>query len=411
MPVRQPVQYEESRSSPETDALSRRLKVAWVAEIPVPYRVGLYRRLRQEAGIDLKLFFCAASQADRDWSVGLGGVPHVVLPGATLGVKPREQFFMRLNPRIWRELTTFAPDVVVVGGYAHLTMQWAMLWCRWTGTPYLINSESHLQRPRGRLLRAVKRLPVRFFVRGAAACLPAGTLARRYLLSYSGRDDRMFALPNTCNVEQFAQESGKARERRSALRRRLGLEDGLVMLYVGRLVPAKGVDTLIRAFGKTGGGGGDVPQLLLVGDGEQRAELVSLTAELGLTERVVFAGSRSWSELPTLYGVADLFVLPSRFEPWGAVVSEAIACGLPVVVTNRVGCGPDLVHPDENGWIVPADDVEALASVLRLALADPVELARRGAASARLAPQWSEASCLASMTAAVDVAMCQKQRD
>jgi len=408
--LRRAAQDDGARPPVPTHAASRPLKVAWVAEIPVPYRVGLYRRLRQEAGFDLKLLFCAVSQPDRDWTVALEGVPHVVLPGATVGVKPREQFFLRINPRIWRELSGCAPDVVVVGGYAHLTMQWAMLWCRRTGTPYVINSESHLQRSRNPLLRAAKRLPVRYFVQGAAACLPAGTLAREYLVSYGGRADRMFALPNTCDGDWFAGESRQARHRRADVRRELGLEDAPVLLYVGRLVPAKGVDTLIRAFAVLDRPAATVPQLLLVGEGEQRAELEALAAALGVSERVQFAGSRPWAELPSLYAVADLFVLPSRFEPWGAVVNEAMACGLPVVVTDQVGCGPDLVIPDENGWIVPANDVAALASAMSRALADPVRLAQRGAAAARLAPQSSEAACLASFTAAMNVAVSGRRQ-
>src|SRR5207244_8234529 len=112
------------------------------------------------------------------------------------------------------------PDVVVVGGYAHITMQLAMLWCRRTGTPYLINSESH-GRGRGqgpgtarnernvgqsdKGIRALLSLLApgpwlltpalkRFFIRGAAAGLPAGTLARDHLVSYGGPPDRMFLL-------------------------------------------------------------------------------------------------------------------------------------------------------------------------------------------------------------------------
>jgi glycosyltransferase involved in cell wall biosynthesis len=236
-------------------------RVAWVAEIPAPYRVGLYRRLREEAGIDLKLLFCSATQADRDWTVSLEGVPHVVMRGHTLRVRPREQFFLRVNPQVWRELDRFNPHVVVVGGYAHVTMQLAMLWCRRTGTPYLINSESHQQgtkeaeKGRGRwrgsvaaagrpLVNAVKR----FFIRGAAAGLPAGTLARDCLVSYGGPAERMFALPNTCDVERFARESERSRNRRAELRMELGLGSGPVVLYVGRLAPVKGLDTLLQAF-------------------------------------------------------------------------------------------------------------------------------------------------------------------
>jgi glycosyltransferase involved in cell wall biosynthesis len=273
-----------------------------------------------------------------------------------------------------------------------------------------------------RLVAALKR----FFIAGAAAGLPAGTLARDYLISHGGPAERMFILPNTCPIDRFARESAQARSRRAALREEWGLGSGPVALSVGRLTPVKGLDTLLRAFAHSGdqairrsGVQGDrpehlnartpdrlnaLPSLLLVGEGEQRGELEALAAALGVGDRVRFAGSRPWEELPSLYAVADLFVLPSTFEPWGAVVAEALACGLPVVVSDRVGCAPDLVRPGENGWVVPAGDVGALAAVLGEALADPARLAVMGAASARMARDWGEDACLDAFAAAVEAA-------
>jgi glycosyltransferase involved in cell wall biosynthesis len=401
-------------------AAQARVRVAWVAEVPVPYRVRLYRRLREEAGIDLKVLFCTASQAGRGWTAPLDDVPHIVLPGRSFRVRvnSREHLHLRVNPSVCRELTLFQPDLVIVGGYAHFTMQWAMLWCRRTGTPYLLNSESHHWRSRGGWLRALKRLPVRFFVHGAAAGLPVGSLAREYLVSYGGPADRMFLLPNTCDVAWFARESERARAQRALLRARLRLGVGPVALYVGALAPEKDLGTLLRAFRaltpptadlveagcrstQDGISTSVLPQLLFVGDGEERASLESLARELGLAERVRFAGTRPWRELPAMYALADLLVLPSRFETWGAVVNEALAVGLPVIVSDQVGCAPDLVRPGENGWIVPVGDVDALAAVLSDALADPVRLAAMGAASARLAPAWSEDRCLEALRAAV----------
>lgn len=383
--------------------LDRRLsaRVAWVTEVPVPYRVRLYRRLIEEAGIDLKLLFCSPAQAGRNWSVSLDGVPHVMLPGRSfrIRVNSREHLFLRVNAQVWRELSRFDPDIVVVGGYAHITMQLAMLWCRRRGRPYLINSESHHWRTRAGLLRTLKRIPVRFYISGAAAGLAVGTLAREYLVSYGGPADRMFILPNTCDVERFARESSRARSRRAAIRAELGLGPGPVFLYAGALAPEKNLDVLLRALATVPHQ--SPPQLLLVGDGDQRPELKAVVRSLGLGEQVRFAGLRPWEELPALYAAADLLVLPSQFETWGAVVNEALACGLPVIVSDQVGCAPDLVRPGQNGWIVRAGDVSALAAALQEAVTDPARLAAMGACSAQLAPAWSEDACLEAFTAAV----------
>jgi len=255
----------------------------------------------------------------------------------------------------------------------------------------------------------------------------------------------MFFLPNTCPVDRFARESARARCRRAALRAELGLGPGPVLLFVGRLTPVKGLDTLLQAFRRSGvqafgcsgvqvfgcSGGPEtlpehpntrtpehpnaLPALLLVGDGEQRGELETLARALGVADRVRFTGSRPWDQLPAFYAAADLLVLPSTFEPWGAVVTEALACGLPVVVSDQVGCAPDLVRPGENGWVVPAGDVGALADVLREAWAAPERLAAMGAASAH--PQagtrltrWSEDACLEAFVAAVNAASGMRRR-
>src|SRR5207247_2478519 len=144
-------------------------------------------------------------------------------------------FFLRVNPQVWGELSRFKPDVVVVGGYAHVTMQLAMLWCRRTGTPYLINSESHAGsrqtpdagRPMGkRIVRGLTSTLKRFFISGSAAGLPAGTLAREHLLSHGGPPDRMFFLPNACDLSGFALPSAHARLRRESVREELDLGTG-----------------------------------------------------------------------------------------------------------------------------------------------------------------------------------------
>jgi glycosyltransferase involved in cell wall biosynthesis len=101
----------------------------------------------------------------------------------------------------------------------------------------------------------------------------------------------------------------------------------------------------------------------MVGDGELRPALEKLAAEAA-PGRVKFLGFRNQSELPALYDLCDVFVLPSAFEPWGLVVNEVMNAGKTVVVSDQVGSGPDLVREGENGSIFPAGDVAALARKL-----------------------------------------------
>ena len=129
--------------------------------------------------------------------------------------------------------------------------------------------------------------------------------------------------------------------------------------------------------------------LVFAGDGPERSNLERRATELGLADRVRFLGFLNQSQLPPAYCAADLFVLPSLFEPFGLVVNEAMLCGLPVAVSDRVGARFDLVRPDENGYVFPAGDVEALAAILRQILPDPEKMARMGAAARRRMEAWS----------------------
>ena len=143
---------------------------------------------------------------------------------------------------------------------------------------------------------------------------------------------------------------------------------------------------LLEAFARA-----NVPNSYLVfaGDGPERSNLERRATELGLADRVRFLGFLNQSQLPSAYCAADLFVLPSLFEPFGLVVNEAMLCGLPVAVSDRVGAKFDLVRPDENGYVFPAGDVEALAAILRQILPDAEKRARMGAAARQRMETWS----------------------
>jgi glycosyltransferase involved in cell wall biosynthesis len=114
------------------------------------------------------------------------------------------------------------------------------------------------------------------------------------------------------------------------------------------------------------------------------------------------------SQLPAVYRAADLLVLPSHYEPFGLVINEAMVCGCPVVVSDRVGAKFDLVRPGENGYVYPAGDVEQLAAVLREILTDREKRARMGAAARQRMESWSPREYVESMVRAVQLAAKKK---
>jgi len=129
------------------------------------------------------------------------------------------------------------------------------------------------------------------------------------------------------------------------------------------------------------------PYLLIVGDGEQRHSLEAHVRQLGLTG-VRFLGFRNQSELPRFFSLADVFVLPSRHEPWGLIVNEAMASGCAVIVSTEVGAHADLVTHGVEGCVFPAGNIAALTESLRTVFASPEIPQRMGQSARRRIAHW-----------------------
>ncbi len=161
-----------------------------------------------------------------------------------------------------------------------------------------------------------------------------------------------------------------------AARSLLGLPAGTIILFVGRLIHAKGVIHLIRIMPKVLAARRDV-RLVILGEGPERAALTALVNDLNLSSIVSFVGERPHEDAIAFMRASDLFVLPSLTEPFGMVLVEAMSCGLPIVASNVMGI-PSIVEEGTNGFLVPPGNEGALAAqVLRL-LADPVERGAMG---------------------------------
>ncbi len=173
------------------------------------------------------------------------------------------------------------------------------------------------------------------------------------------------------------------------LGRELNLAPGrAVILFASKLQPRKHADDLLEAYARLCASGAiPPPHLVIAGDGEQRAALELRANELGLGG-VRFAGFRNQSELPAFFALADVFVLPSRHEPWGLIVNEAMAAGCPVIVSDEVGAHADLVTDGVEGFVFPVGDVAALATALERVLSTTQQARRMGEAARRRIASW-----------------------
>jgi glycosyltransferase involved in cell wall biosynthesis len=207
------------------------------------------------------------------------------------------------------------------------------------------------------------------------------------VIDRGARPERVGVFANTVDVEAFARDAEVARGNRTAIRARLGIPpDAAAVLSVARLAPEKGLDTLIGAVAQAALAQTTRLHLLLAGIGPERARLETAAATLGVA--TTFLGVVPRDRLIETYVAADVFALLSRHEPWGVVVNEAAACGLPLVLSDCVGAGPDLLFEGRNGAIVPAEDVSAAAAAIAGLAADGAGRASAGARSRQVAAAW-----------------------
>ncbi|MGE0877999.1 MAG: glycosyltransferase family 4 protein [Acidimicrobiia bacterium] len=376
------------------DHITPRRRVLYLVSHPIQYQVPLLRAISETDDLDLEVAFCSdfSLRAYRDpgfgrdleWDVDLtSGYRWRVLP--TIGADGPLTFWRPWNRGVWQALRNGRYDAVWLHGYANATLLRALFYARVARIPVLLRSESrpHDGRSwRSRLGGAFRRL----LYRRVDGFLAIGEHNRANYLAYGARPDRIFSVPYAVDNEFFASHGALADDERRALAEELGLDpDRPVILYASKLQQRKRPVDLLEAYKRLAGPGGrePVPYLLFVGDGEERERLESLAAATGW-DSIRFLGFRNQQELPSLYALATVFVLPSEREPWGLVVNEVMATGKPVIVTDDVGCAPDLVHDGENGFVVRVGDVPRLAESLEAICARP-DLARRmGQASRRI---------------------------
>ena len=363
---------------------ARPLRVAAVFPEPTPYRAPLLDRVAELPELDLSVIYAADTVAERAWHVEpRHSATH--LDGARVpGAKRLLHHDYPVTPGIAAALGRARPDVVVVSGWSTFSSQAAITWCRLKSVPYVLVVESHDEGPRSGWRRVVKGVVVPPVVRGAAGALVTGTLARQSLVARGAALDRIHVFANTVDVDEFGRSADHLAPHRRRLREELGAApEDIVVLSVGRLAPEKGMDDLVEAVAAAS----DSRLLLVVaGEGPERERLERLARDRGA--RLVLTGDRPWERITELYTAADVFALLSSREPWGVVVNEAAACGLPLVLSDRVGAAHDLLRDGENGFLVQAHDVPAAVEAFRRLAADSALRAGFGARSREIAREW-----------------------
>jgi glycosyltransferase involved in cell wall biosynthesis len=336
-----------------------------LTEIIAPYRIPVFNALAARSDIDPHVIFLSETDPSlRQWHVDKQAIrfSFEVLPSTRVRVGRHN---LLLNRGVRAALRRARPDVILCGGYNYPASWSAAYWARRKNIPLLLWSESTALDARN--LRGPVEWLKRRFRNLSTAFLVPGISARDYLLALRVPAAKVFFAPNAVDVEFYSARAAQARASADAVRSRFNLPQRY-FLYFGRLVREKGVFDLLDAYSALDDHSRSQIGLVFVGDGVAREELRKQAARFG---SVRFTGFLQKEEAPAVYALAEALVLPTHSDTWGLVVNEAMACGLPVMVSQVAGCAADLVIEGQTGFLFPAHDGQGLLSILRNFIASP----------------------------------------
>ena len=348
-------------------------RLAVVTTHPIQYQCPIWRNLAARPDVLVKVFFASDfsvrgyidtgfSQQVR-WTVPLlDGYEHEFLGSGPVG--PRTTAPMIGATSLANRLRSFAPTACLLNAYSPLLYWHALAACRLEGIPVMLRAETTDVDQDRTLLRRLRRdAALKFFYAGVSQFLAIGHNSRAHYQRLGVRGERIGFAPYCVDSDLF--ESQYARRQRGCIRSKLAIPpNALLVLFSGKLIPKKDPLTLLEAMAGVPDIHGRPVHLVFVGDGDLRGRLEKAAAE-SAAGRVHFLGFQQQEKLGDVYTDADMLVLPSLYtETWGLVVNEAMQFGLPCIVSDRVGCCPDLIQAADTGLVFPHGDRLALRSAI-----------------------------------------------
>ena len=286
-----------------------------------------------------------------------------------------------------RQAKAFRPDVIILTGYYDPAQLLVLLWAKATGIRVIMQNESTaIDQHRGGLKERFKQ----WILGRCDGFFCFGSQSANYLIQLGIQPGKILLRKNAVDNTTLRAAYNKALPTRIDGQRRLGLRKNN-FVFVGRLISIKNLSALLVAFAEARqqSPNGVDWGLCFLGDGPDEARLTAQCDALSLTDSVVFLPGRPWFQVPDVLAMSNVLVLPSWSEPWGLVVNEAMACGLPVTVSNRCGCVPDLVHNGQNGFVFDPDQPDQLTSILAQFMNGSVDIARMSQSAQQLIAPYS----------------------
>lgn len=389
------------------------MRITYVARSFLDYRIPVFEALNDLVDGGLTVIFSADYVPARVTekarlilgpnALGMTGEKRIG-PNSIQGFANRDFRFV-YQPGVFRTIADSKPDVLVGDGFYQWT-SFALAYRLRHGTPLVVTYErtAHTERNAQRLRIAYRRLVMRY----VDALSVNGRLAHEYSEWLGMPGDRITEGQMVADTANLAVHTADVSlEARMALRQRWGSPD-LVFLFIGQLIPRKGVRELLEAWELLES---RVPGnwcLVLVGAGEAEVALREQVASLGLRQ-VVFEGHVDYDAIAPYYAAADAFVIPTLEDNWSLVVPEAMACGLPVLCSTYNGCHPELIKSGGNGWVFDPLDATDTFSALELCVRRKDGLVEMGQRSRQIVANHTPEHAARAILDACQIAVRQRR--
>jgi glycosyltransferase involved in cell wall biosynthesis len=338
----------------------------------------------------------------------MDGYPWVYVPNYSPAPSLNKAFGL-INLGIVKLVPQF--DCCIVYGHNFVTFWLAIAVAKITGKPLLLSTDAtYLESPTGENTWKVKlkRILLPFLYKYIAdGVLVPSTASKRFLSSLGVAENRIFNTLYTVDNDAIAKTAQQTDRNQVRAEWQIPM-DAVVIVFCAKFISRKRPEDLLKALALA-----DVPNsyLVLVGDGPLKDSLKAEVEKLGIVDRVKFLGFVKYSRLPEVYASSNLLVHPAEWEPYGLPVNEAMVCGIPVVVSDRVGAGYDLVEEGITGFTYPSGNVEALASILKITLNDRDKLNQMGKAAIERMKTWSFRDSVEAHVKAIEHVIIEKKGD
>ena len=371
------------------------MKLAIVTTHPVQYNAPWFQLLARQKDISVKVFYTwgQAGQGKTfdpgfgkviQWDVPLLNGYEFVFIRNTASDPGTHHFKGIITPGLNKEIEEWQPDSLLVFGWSFQSHLDCLR--HFHGKVQLLfRGDSTLIDETGGLKTIIRRCFLRWVYRHIDIALYTGTNNKAYFVAHGLKEKQLAFVPHAIDNDRFADPedvfAGKAKEWRAEL----GFtEDDIIILFAGKLEPKKAPGILLELAQRITD---KRVKFLLVGNGKQEKELKEKAAPIG---NIQFLDFQNQSMMPVVYRLGNVFLLPSPGpgETWGLAMNEAMACGLPVIATDKVGGAIDLIKPGENGFIFSPGDVDSLHKQLMIYM-DRAKLASMGKRSEEIISTWN----------------------